>query len=64
MESLLFMFDSLAMVLLVFMGLRDDRRAPGAPHTSIFRMRDVAQPARPARRAHSDRTGPGTDDLP
>ncbi len=36
------MLDSLAVVLLVFMGLRDDRLAPGTPHTSLFRMRDIA----------------------
>ena len=45
MEALLFMFNSLAIVLMAYMGLRDDRRAPGAPHTSIFRMRDHAPAA-------------------
>ena len=35
------MLNSIAIVLMVFMGLRDDRRPPNAPHTSIFRMRDV-----------------------
>ncbi len=40
MEALLFMLDSIAVVLMVFMGLRDDRRPPGAPHSSLFRMRD------------------------
>ena len=36
------MLDCFVVVLLVFMGLRDDRRAPGEPHTSLFRMRDVS----------------------
>lgn len=40
MEALLFMLNSIAVVLMVFMGLRDDRKPPGAPHTSLFRMRD------------------------
>ncbi len=44
MEALLFMFDALVMVALVFMGLRDDRRAPGAPMTSLFRTRDEDTP--------------------
>ena len=47
---MIFMLDSLVVVLMVFMGLRDDRRPPGEPHTSLFRMRaDVAEaPAPPA----------------
>ncbi len=36
----MFMLDSLAVVVMVFMGLRDDRKPAGVPHTSIFRMRD------------------------
>ncbi len=35
------MLNSIAVVLMVFMGLRDDRRPAGSPHTSLFRMRDV-----------------------
>ena len=38
MEALLFLIDGLAFVLVVYMGLRDDRRPPGAPMTSFFRM--------------------------
>ncbi len=51
MEALLFMFNSIAVVLMVFMGLRDDRRAPGTRQTSIFRTTepDEAAPAPPAR---------------
>ena len=47
---MIFMLDSLVIVLMVFMGLRDDRRPPGEPHTSLFRMRtDVTEaPAHPA----------------
>lgn len=41
MEALLFMVNSLIMVLMVFQGLRDDRRAAGAPAKSIFRTRDL-----------------------
>ena len=50
MEALLFMLDGLVMVALVFMGLRDDRRPPGAAQTSLFRTRgqDSAGPAAPA----------------
>lgn len=34
------MFDSLVVIVVVFMGLRDDRRAPGTPQTSLFRTTD------------------------
>ena len=45
---MIFMLDSLVVVLMVFMGLRDDRRPPGEPHTSLFRMRtDAAEPPAP-----------------
>lgn len=37
MESLLFLLNSIAVVVLVIMGLRDDRRKPGAPAKSYFR---------------------------
>ncbi len=50
MEALLFMLNSIAIVLMVFMGLRDDRRPPGAPHTSLFRMRD--EPAEALTKSH------------
>ena len=55
MEALLFMLDSLAMVLVVFMGLRDDRRQPDAPHTGLFRMRD--EPARAKAASRDGRAG-------
>ena len=48
------MLDSFAMILLVFMGLRDDRLAPGEPQKSLFRTRDTdagtvkPMPANPA----------------
>ena len=42
---MIFMLDSLVIVLMVFMGLRDDRRPPGEPHTSLFRMRTDAAEA-------------------
>ncbi len=51
MEALLFMLNSMAIVLMVFMGLRDDRRPPGVPHTSFFRMRD--EPVKSAAPPHS-----------
>ncbi len=56
MEALLFMLDSIVIVVMVYMGLRDDRRPPSAPSTSLFRFRD--QPAelmgraRPAQAVH------------
>lgn len=37
MESLLFLLTLVAMVTLVTMGLRDDRRRPGTPAKSYFR---------------------------
>ena len=48
MEALLFMFNSMLIVLVAFMGLRDDSRPPGTPHTSLFRLRDKPDaPAKP-----------------
>lgn len=38
MEALLLMLDGIAMLVLVYMGLRDERAPPGAPHRSVFRM--------------------------
>ena len=44
-ESLLFAFNGIAVLLLVFMGIKDDRRRPGTPQISIFRYKDtVAKP--------------------
>jgi hypothetical protein len=36
-ESLLFMLNSIAVVVMVYMALRDERRPPGTPQTSVFR---------------------------
>ncbi len=62
MEALLFMLNSIAVVLMVFMGLRDDRLPPGMPHTSLFRLRDepvaaAAKPPIPEMPAASDPAG-------
>jgi hypothetical protein len=46
-EALLFILDSFAMVIVVYMALRDDRRPPGAPQTSIFRTFDDKTIERP-----------------
>ena len=54
---MIFMLDSLVIVLMVFMGLRDDRRPPGEPHTSLFRMRTDATEA-PAPRATAPDASP------
>lgn len=43
----MFMLDSIAVVVMVYMGLRDDRRAPGVKHTSLFRTIEDEQEARP-----------------
>lgn len=37
MESLLFVLNSVAVVVLMIMSLRDDRRRPGTAATSYFR---------------------------
>jgi len=49
-ESLLFFLNSIAVVVLVVMGLRDDRRKPGRPATSYFRYSEEEHTA-------SDRVG-------
>ena len=64
MEALLFTLDSVAIVLMVFMGLRDDRRAPGTPATSIFRMRDTASPPQSDAAAPDDWAGWDTESQP
>ncbi len=51
---MIFMLDSLVIVLMMFMGLRDDRRPPGEPHTSLFRMRTDAADASPPQAASPD----------
>ena len=38
MEALLFTLDGIVFVILVYMGLRDDRAPPGSPLRSLFRM--------------------------
>ena len=40
MESLLFMLNSIAVLIVAYMGVRDDRRPPGSRQTSIFRTLD------------------------
>ena len=37
MEALLFLLNSIVVVAMVIMGLRDDRRRPGTPQTSVLR---------------------------
>ncbi len=41
MESLLLLLDSLMMFVVVYMGLRDDRRPPGMKLRSLFRMTEA-----------------------
>ncbi len=61
MEALLFLLNSIAIVVVVYMGLRDDRRPPGTPQASVFRTIDdgdalpgaVAEQARRVRAAQS-----------
>jgi hypothetical protein len=50
------MFNAIAMILLVYMGWRDERRPPGSPPTSIFRTRSVL--SEETRQQHRR---PGTD---
>jgi hypothetical protein len=39
-EALLLMLNSIAVLIVAYMGLRDDRRPPGTPQTSLFRTFD------------------------
>ncbi len=55
MESLLFLLNSVAIVVLVVMGLRDDRRKPGAPAKSYFRYTKEDDEGSDHRRAGPDR---------
>ena len=41
MESLLLTLDGVMMVVVIYMGLRDDRRPPGTRLKSLFRMREA-----------------------
>jgi len=56
-EALLFLLNSIAVVAMVVMGLRDDRRRPGTPQTSIFRTfeDDAIRPDDAAEQARRDR---------
>ena len=40
-ESLLLTLDGVMMVLVIYMGMRDDRRPPGTPLKSLFRMTEA-----------------------
>ena len=42
----MFMLDCAVIVVMVYMGLRDDRRSARTPATSIFRTRDLPGDAR------------------
>jgi len=52
-EALLLLLDGMAMVVVIYMGLRDDRRVPGTPATSLFRMTEAG--ARPQDEAVEER---------
>jgi len=56
-EALLFLLNSIAVVVMAFMGLRDDRRRPGTPQTSVFRTfeDDAIRPDEAAEQARRDR---------
>lgn len=45
MEALLLLLDGVMMIVVIYMGLRDDCRVPGTPMTSLFRMTEAS--ARP-----------------
>ena len=53
MESLLLTLDGLMMVVVIYMGLRDDGRPPGTPLKSLFRMRESG--TRPVEEAAEER---------
>ncbi len=38
MEAVTFLLDAIALVALIYMGFRDDRRPSGTPQTSLLRM--------------------------
>lgn len=54
MEAALLTLNGIAFVLMVYMGLRDERRAKGAPQTSLFRMTEEGA-LRPREQAEQDR---------
>ena len=39
-EALLFMLNTIALTVMIVMGLRDERRPPGTPQRSVFRTFD------------------------
>ena len=39
-ESLIFILDAIAVLTVIYMGVRDDRRSPGTPQKSLFRTKD------------------------
>lgn len=41
MEALLLLLDGVIMVVVIYMGLRDERRVPGTSMTSLFRMTEA-----------------------
>ena len=56
MEALLFLLGPIAIIVMIIMDLRDDRRPPGTPRTSIFRTfeGDVVCPDAATGQAHWD----------
>ena len=54
MEAALLTLNGIAFVLMVYMGLHDERRANGTPQTSLFRMTEVGA-LRPRERAEQER---------
>lgn len=67
MEALLLLLDGVMMVVVIYMGLRDDRRVPGTPLTSLFRMtetgtrpqNEAAEERRRVARSHGTARGAG-----
>ncbi len=55
MEALLLTLDGVVMVLVIYMGLRDERRLPGTPLTSLFRMTEDGTRAQDAKAAERQR---------
>jgi hypothetical protein len=46
METLVFLTDAMAVVLLVLFSLRDDRSKPGTPTTGLFRFTEYKVPGK------------------
>lgn len=57
MEALSLIFDSVAMLIALYFGLRDDRRPPGTPQKSPFRTFnfDAISPSSDAMQEGQDR---------